>query len=188
MEWIIGYLIPVIISLIPSVLFRHYEVFIMTMVFWAVIELIIFISYMDDFDIWNKKGQNGDHPCFEWTLCKLSFKQAINDYNPSTYCKINFQTFTKYFQVNPKRYDLRPGYIVCDNENDSFDLRMIVPRVQLWKYYKFRRNYLQSRQMMNVIELVQSDIDTTREIAQQRINEAKEIIENNYGLKLDTEK
>lgn len=177
MEWIIIYFLPLLISLIITLIIKSYSIIIGTLIIWSIVMIIIFSIYQDGYDAWMKDGCSGDHIWYEWGLCQKEHKRIMENYSAENYCKIRFDTFHKYFQVNNQRYWLRTGYAVCKDKQNNKEIIMVFPRIDLLKYFLFRREYRQNIQMENVIELVQSDIDRAREIAQEQINKAKEQME-----------
>lgn len=145
-----------------------------------------FLIFDDLYFTWKKHG-NGDHPWFEWTYCREAHRDAMNNYDPATYCKIDFDSFQKYFNVNPSRYVLRPGFVVFDDRNARTEVRIVFKRRELFKYFIFRRNWCQSRQMVRLIEFVQSDIDKLRDDAQSYIDRAKAGFKTDFNIKEEEE-
>lgn len=180
MEWVIVYIIPIVIGIILSALTGWYAGIIITIIVWSIIYYLILDCFDEDYNDWVKSGCIGEHPWFEWNHCKKDYANIKKRYNTSNCCKIKFDTFNKYFQVNNKRYSLKPGYAICKNDSTP-DIIMIFRRIDLFKYFKFRRNYMQSVQMMKVLEMVQSDIDEAQRIAQEQINLAREQIKLRFG-------
>lgn len=184
MEWFLLWIMPSIVSLIISLLVNRISIFVLVLLFWGTALGITYLEYTDRYNDWIQENCRGDHPWFEWRLCRQAHKYIMSEYNPKTYCKINFESLHKYFQVNPERYELRRGYVAFDNEDDDVELRMVVPRRELRKYFKFRRDYLQSRQMVNVLNFVQGDINKMREDAQSYLDKAKEMLNQDFGNEL----
>lgn len=144
--------------------------------------------YENDYDTWMEQGFHGDHFWFEWTYCKKSYYEKKSHYNPDHYVKIRVETFKKYFQVNNDRYQLLPGYVFFDNEDNRNDIFMIFPRRDLFKYYMFRREYLQNKQMLNVVKFVQDDIDKVREEAQEYVDKAEMMFKSTFGGETNNDK
>lgn len=184
MEWFLLWLIPTVIGL-SLFIFNIHWVFWTVAIVWGILLLLIrFEIYEDCFKEWDKNGRHGDHPWYEWTFCKICYENVMDSYDPRTYCKIDMDTFEKYFAVNPSRYKFNYASVEFDNEDSSVELLMVFPRNELRRFFKFRKDYLQSRQMVNVINFVQSDIDKMREDAQSYINKAKEMMKSDFGSEL----
>lgn len=124
------------------------------------------------FENWVKRGCPGDYAYFEWMYCKRTRKRIKKVYKADSYCKISLNDFQKYFAVNPSRYYLQPSWVVFDNDDGS-TIIMIFPKKDSFRYFLFRRHYLQSRRMADVINTVQKDIDKAREDAQKQIDKAR---------------
>ena len=186
MEWVLIWLVPTFIALLGGFIFSVWWPFWSLLIGWGILVAIIrWAMYEDEYERWSNNGCQGDHPWFEWTHCKNCYANVMAQYDPKTYCKIDMETFEKYFAVNPSRYKFNYSCVEFDNEDSKVELLMVFPRKELRKFFIFRRDYLQSRQMVNVINFVQSDIDKMREDAQSYINKAKEMMNHDFGSELN---
>lgn len=134
----------------------------------------------DEYDKWLDQECPGDRFYFEWLRCKYSRKNIMEEYDPNTYCKISLNDFQKYFAINPSRYQLHPSWATLENDDESAII-MVFPRRELFKYFKFRRHYLQSRKMVDVIDIVQKDIDKLKEEAQEQLDKARAALNTDFG-------
>lgn len=137
--------------------------------------LFMYDIFTDTYKEWKKDGQGGDHPWFEWRYCLESWRWVKAKYDDKTFCKIRLGRFKKFFAVNPKRYKLRESWAVCDDGRPE-DLIMFFPRRDLFGYYRFRRDWLQTRRLQDVTGYVQSDIEAARKEAQKQIEEARKLM------------
>lgn len=186
MNWLKLWLIPSVAALLISFITGIWWIFFTVFIGWIVILGIFRCTfYADEYQEWVNGGLKGDHPWFEWTWCKECYDNVMSKYDPKTYCKIDMKTFEKYFAVNPSRYKFNYACVEFDNEDDNVKLLMVFPRRDLRKFFEFRRNYLQSRQMVNVINFVQSDIDKMREDAQAYIDKARAMMNHEFGSELN---
>lgn len=179
MEWILLTIIPLIISIITSIIFWM-PIFAIGMI-WVIAVFVIYVSfYIDNYKEW-KTEKKGDHFWYEWTFTKEAYKATMKVYTPGDYCKMDFKSFEKYFRLNPSRYDIRFSCVhFYDNEEET-GMYIVFNRMDMWKYHKFRRKWLQSRNLIKLIEFVQSDIDKMREDAEAYIEKAKKM----YKLAFD---
>ncbi|MDE7244582.1 MAG: hypothetical protein K2O18_11515 [Oscillospiraceae bacterium] len=145
------------------------------------IGMIIFLWYCyesDRYEKWEKAGCPGDHIYLEWMRCKFYWRSTMEKYDANTHCKISFNDFQKYFSVNPSRYRFN---IACVNfRNGNEGIILVFPRKELLKFFLFRRSYLQSRRMVDVVNAVQGDIDKLREDAQEQLDKAKALLNMDF--------
>lgn len=186
MNWILLWFIPSF--MLGSILFIFSKTWIAVIfaVVWAVILVGVATVYEDAYKEWKKYDRQGDHPCYEWDYCKEQYNNIMALFNNDTYIKIDFITFLKYFQVNNARYNLKPGYVVFDDENDQTDMIMVFPRRELRKYFQYRRDYLQGKQMIYVLGFVQEDINKMRDEAQDYLDKATDMFNSTFRKKEDT--
>ena len=146
--------------------------------FSAIIMVLLWAYEYDCYNKWENQEYPGDHFYLEWMRCKKTWRTTINRYDAKTYCKISFDDFQKYFSVNPSRYKLLFSCVTLYTGNDT--IWMVFPRKDLFKYFLFRREYLQSRKMVDVINIVQKDIDELRETAQEQLDKAKAMLSTDF--------
>lgn len=146
----------------------------------AIIIFLVKSDTDDDFIKWAKQGYSGDHPYLEWMLCRKTWQEKMSEYDSDTYCKISFSDFEKYFAVNPSRYELGLSWVTVEKGDE--EITMIFPWKDLFKYFIFRRQYLQSRRMVDIVNMVQEDIDSLRETAQKQLDEAKAMLKSDFKL------
>lgn len=186
MEWTIIGLLPACVGLIIGYALNGWEGFgsgCVAAMFWQMfIWLLVYDIFSDGYKDWKKDGQPGDCPWYEWRYCLEQWKAVKAGYDPATYCKMPLKRFKAFFSVNPARYDLRPGYAVCDDGRPQ-DLIVLFPRRDVFGYYRFRRYWRQSRRLVDVAGYVRSDVEAANREARKQIDEARKMMgEASKGL------
>lgn len=147
---------------------------------FTVILAVVGAALSDGFDHYCKNHYQGDHPYYEWRACRNYHNWAKRHYDPDTFCKMDVASFISFFNTNPERYKLEEGCPIFLSDNKS--ITIVFKRRELFKYFKFRRNWLQSRQLVKIIEYVQEDIDRMREDAQAYIDKAKAGFKSDFHI------
>lgn len=137
-----------------------------------VVWLFVYPEFVDGYRAWRKDGMRGDHAWYEWQLCVDHWTDAKFHYDPATYCKMRLGRFKKFFSVNPDRYSLRDGYVVRDDGRPQ-DLIILFPRRDLFGYYRFRRQWVQSRRLVDMAGYVQADIEAADKEAKKQLDEVR---------------
>lgn len=154
--------LPVAVFTAAACILKGWDGASMSVVAAVIWEMIVWMFvhdvFSDGYKEWIKGGRPGDHAWYEWRWCLECWKEARSKYDPATYCKMRLERFKKFFSVNPDRYKLSWGYAVCDDGRPQ-DLIVLFPRRDVFKYYKFRRDWVQSRRLVDVTGYVQSDIE-----------------------------
>lgn len=186
MEWVLISVLPVAVFTAVACILEGWEGAAMGVVVTVIWEMIVWLFvhdvFSDGYKDWLKDGRPGDHAWFEWAWCQECWKEMKDRYDPATYCKMRLPRFKKFFAVNPDRYKLSWGYAVCDDGRPQ-DLIILFPRRDLFGYYRFRRNWVQSRRLVDVTGYVKSDIEAAHKEVSRQVDEARRMMgEASKGL------
>lgn len=106
--------------------------------------------------------------CLALFICSIIFliDLAIWGYDRGDIInKIKFRSFESFYNVNPKRWTLKNGYVVCNDPRSCFGTKFTFNYIDYKRYKRFIRNIeknnknIQSnKNYARMIELVKSDI------------------------------
>ena len=79
--------------------------------------------------------------------------------------KIKFKSFKSFYNVNPSRWDLKSGYVICEDPKKYHGILFKFNYFDWWRYQKFlidqieiEKNAKSNTDYARMIELVKSDI------------------------------